>query len=121
MSESGIKNRAAKKIKDSGRWCLRLGASQYLRAGVPDLLVHLLRPRGRACYLEFKVPGKKPTRLQEAVMEEIRKSGAVCEWVETVEEAMAVIHNAEDDFSNDHSIAQDDFGRMSMHDYPDEY
>lgn len=58
-------------------------------SGIPDLLC---LKNGRAVFLEVKQPGKKPTRLQEHRMLEIRKvGGAVAEVVTSKEEAKEVL------------------------------
>ena len=42
-------------------------------AGVPDRIV--LLPGGKCCFVEIKAPGRKPRKLQIAVMERLKKYG----------------------------------------------
>ena len=55
------------------------------RTGEPDVT---------GCYkgvrfeLELKVPGKKPTKLQQKRLDEWRESGAVVYWTDNVDDAM---------------------------------
>ena len=50
--------------------CLKMAPVGY--AGYPD---DLFLYRGRACFIEFKAPGKKPRPLQEVRIAELRRDG----------------------------------------------
>ncbi len=97
--ESGVKARIVNRVKETGRFAMRMPVGPYQRAGTPDILVHLWRPRGRACWVEAKKPNEEPTALQVAVMNELRRSGAVVLLVHNPEETMAGIQAAEDSWS----------------------
>lgn len=64
---------------------MKIHGNRFQMAGVPDLLC--LR-RGCAMFLEVKQPGKRPTKLQEARMNEIeREAGVPCHVVTSSDEA----------------------------------
>lgn len=94
--ESGVKVRAVRAIRESGRYAVRIAASHFQTAGLPDVLVLLRHPRGRALWLEFKQPGETPTRLQAAKMRELDAAGAATAVVHSVSEALTAVRDAED-------------------------
>lgn len=65
------------------------------RAGTPDIMA--FRQRGNRfrfvelLFIEVKVPGNKPTPLQQAVMEELEEHGARCIVAHSVEEVEEAI------------------------------
>lgn len=87
--ESSITKSIQKRAKELGWWQMKIAGGAFQRAGVPDLL---LIKSGRAVFLEVKQAGKKPTPLQVAVMDEIRRiAGAVAEVVTSRDEAEKVL------------------------------
>jgi hypothetical protein len=61
---------------------------RWATTGIPDLLVVI---DGRACFLEVKRPGCKPTPLQAHRIAEIQAAGAVAEVVRSWDEAKTVL------------------------------
>lgn len=69
---------------------MKIHGGPFQTAGIPDLLII---KEGRAYFLEVKQPGKRPTKLQEQRMNEIRAKGkAVAEWVTSREQAEEVLN-----------------------------
>ena len=69
-------------------WWLKLHGGPMQRRGVPDLLILVA---GRALFVELKAPGKRPSPLQQARMNEIEaaKGMAVVAWdVRDVQQAI---------------------------------
>jgi len=64
----------------------------YITRGDADLYGSL---RGRHFEIEVKRPGKQPTPLQFARLEEWRASGAIAGWATNVAGALAVLECAE--------------------------
>ena len=64
MRESTIEKYLSVRVRESGGLCWKF-TSPNLR-GVPDRLVILTL--GRACWVELKAPGKKPTALHKVVV-----------------------------------------------------
>lgn len=56
--------------------------------GVPDRIILY---HGRALFLELKRPGKKPTKLQERELEELRAAGCAAHWADNFETARDII------------------------------
>ena len=56
--------------------------------GVPDRIILY---RGRALFLELKRPGKKPTKLQERELEELRAAGCAAHWSDNFQAACDII------------------------------
>jgi hypothetical protein len=87
--ETAITKSIVKSAKSHGWWTFKIAGGAFQRAGIPDLLCV---KAGRAVFLEVKQPGKKPTPLQQHVMQEIREqAGAVAEVVTSKEEAQKVL------------------------------
>ncbi len=61
-------------------------------AGVPDRLV--LLPGGRVTFVELKAPGKKPTPLQLAQAEKIRRLGFTVDVIDSKQGVDAFIQQA---------------------------
>lgn len=64
------------KIKDVaeglGYWVAKIHGNQYQLKGLPDLLCI---KDGKAAWIEVKVPGNEPTRIQEHRMRELAAAG----------------------------------------------
>jgi Holliday junction resolvase len=68
---------------NSGKFSVGEGAGRRFingqDAGTPDLMAFIALPTGiRLYFIEVKRPGKKPTPLQKAKMEDLEKYGAHC-------------------------------------------
>ena len=88
--EKTITNSIIRYAKEAGLWHMKIHGGPYQTPGIPDLLII---KEGRAYFLEVKQPGKRPTKLQEQRMEDIRKRGkAVAEWVTSREQAEEVLN-----------------------------
>ena len=65
---------------------------QYGTAGIPDIIVcH----KGRFIALEAKVDRNKPTRLQAATIEQIRRAGGTAAVVYSVGDVLAIMSEQE--------------------------
>lgn len=60
------------------------------RRGVSDLCFSI-PPNGRFAALELKAPGEKPTPDQRDFIEEIKASGGLADWADSVEKAVAIL------------------------------
>lgn len=65
---------------------------QYGTAGIPDIIVCY---KGRFVGLEAKVGSNKPTRLQQATIEQIRKAGGTAAVVRSVADVQTVLSEME--------------------------
>lgn len=72
------------------RNALAEGARGYsaLPAGFPDLM-GVVPGSGRACFIEVKRPGNKPTDAQTAFLARVRGLGAIAFWADSVESAIS--------------------------------
>ena len=66
---------------------------QYGTAGIPDIIVCY---KGRFYGLEAKVGRNKPTRLQEATIEQIKRAGGTAAVVRSVDDVKAVLSGKEE-------------------------
>ena len=71
ISEKVLEKSLAKQVQELGGWAIKLPA--YLIAGLPDRL--LLMPNGRAYFAEVKSTGETPKRLQQVIINKIKKLG----------------------------------------------
>lgn len=86
MLEKTIEAKAVRAAKERGWRSYKFSSPAH--RGVPDRL--FLRD-GRAVFIEFKRPGKKPTRLQARELELIRETGCKAEWTDSVERALEIL------------------------------
>ena len=68
---------------------------QYGTAGIPDVIVCY---KGRFIALEAKVGRNKPTKLQAATIEAIRKAGGIAEVVYSVDDVKRIFAETEADY-----------------------
>lgn len=66
--EKTIVNKVMAEAKRLGWWVLNVHGGPYQMAGLPDILVI---KDGRAAWMEVKVPGNDPTRLQRHRIREL--------------------------------------------------
>lgn len=70
-SEKVLEKKLVKWIKEAGGKCIKL--SSQFNTGLPDRMIML--PGGHIFYCELKSTGKKPTKMQEVLHNEIRALG----------------------------------------------
>ena len=87
MRESTIEKHLCKQVVEAGGLCWKI-TSPNLR-GVPDRLVMLTL--GRACWVELKAPGKKPTALQLRRHAQLRNLGHKVVVLDTIEAVDAFV------------------------------
>lgn len=86
MKESSVESAVCKYAKSKGWLPVKLSGPGD--RGKPDRM--FLR-NGKAVFIEFKAPGKKPTALQLRWLEQLSDMGFVATWVDNVEEGMKFI------------------------------
>lgn len=89
-SEKVFERTMSKYVNDKGGIAVKL-LSQFVN-GLPDRMY--LLPGGRALFVEFKSTGKKPTKIQEHIIDRIRKVGfsvMVVDSPETWKEAVSAV------------------------------
>ena len=85
-TESCIEQKVCQYAKSKG-WLVYKFTSPNNR-GVPD---RLLLKDGKTVFIEFKAPGKKPSRLQDFVINQIRKQNFNVFVVDNLEEGRLLI------------------------------
>ena len=80
-SEKVLERKLKKWIKEAGGMCIKL-SSQHDR-GLPDRMI--LLPKEQVFYCELKSTGKKPTKMQEVLHNEIRALGFRVYVVDSIE------------------------------------
>lgn len=88
LRESSIERTVVSRAKDAG-WLSYKFVSPS-NSGVPD---RIFIKAGRVVFIEFKAPGKKPTKLQEKIIGKIREAGVevyVCDNVEDACNALQI-------------------------------
>lgn len=89
--EKTIVQKVMAEAKRLGWWRLNVHGGPYQMAGLPDILVI---KDGRAAWMEVKVPGKDPTRLQEhRIRELINEAGCPATVVRSVGDAKEFLEN----------------------------
>lgn len=93
-----------KAAKSAGWWSMKMHGGPYQLSGMPDVLCI---KSGRAVFLEVKRPGQKPTPIQLARMEELRRvAGAQCATVTTKDEAIDALGERRNTTINPLSVAE---------------
>jgi len=87
--ESFVERKAMKRAKELGWWEVKLMVAS--KRGVPD---RVLIRAGRVVWMEFKRFGEEPSRQQQLRMSEIFAHGAEVYWVDTYEQAIAILDTA---------------------------
>jgi len=67
---------------------IKIHGNAYTEAGTPDIAGCI---RGRAFFLELKVPGEKPTILQQKRIKEWQEAGAISGWATSLEEVIELL------------------------------
>jgi len=91
-SERGIITTARRRAKNKGWWSCKNHGSAASMAGLPDVT---FVKDGVTVWIEFKVPGKRPTIKQFATMARLKEYGAFAIWVDGADEcldALEAIH-----------------------------
>lgn len=86
--EARLQRRIQDAIKLEGYFVFKVHGSEYMMAGLPDLIVCA---HGLFIGLEVKMPGEKPSNTQVHVHGKIRAAGGVARVVYTPQEALDII------------------------------
>ena len=70
-SEKWVEKTLCNEVKKSGGWAVKL--PPYLVNGLPDRLI--LMPQGRAYFAETKSKGTSPSKIQQLIINKIKKLG----------------------------------------------
>lgn len=65
---------------------------KFSEAGWPDRL--FISPQGHTIFIEFKVPGEVPDKLQEYRLEQLRKRGITADWCDNTVAALVILKAA---------------------------
>ena len=72
MKESTLVKWGRDFLEAHGFWTLKFHGSPFSVAGIPDVLSI---KAGKALWIEFKLPGNEPTKIQNWMMEKLRRFG----------------------------------------------
>ena len=86
MRESVIEQRVCSYARDRG-WLTYKWVSPANR-GVPD---RILFRDGRVLLIEFKAPGKRPTKLQSYIHQRLEKEGFKVHVIDSIEEGKRLV------------------------------
>lgn len=88
MRESALTKKVLEYLNSvPGCKAIKIHGNAYVETGTPDIAGCI---RGRAFFLELKVPGKKPTAIQERRLREWKEAGAITGVVTSIEEVRAI-------------------------------
>lgn len=88
-TESQITERIKTYLRAQSFYVRKVYGGPMQKKGFPDLLA--IRINSRPHFFEVKKPGEKATKLQDKVLRELRKHGAVAECVSSLEEVIEAI------------------------------
>lgn len=90
VSEATIVKRGMDVARGLGWWVMKNHGSAYSLAGLPDVLCI---KDGRAAWIEFKQPGKEPTKIQWHRMRELIAAGCPCTVAYSAGDVKAFLEN----------------------------
>jgi hypothetical protein len=92
--ETRIVDAIMRSLRDLPRcWCFKAHGGPYQAAGIPDIVGCL---DGRFFAIEVKVPGNRPTRLQELTLSRIAAAGGLAGVATSVEDALTVLDGGDE-------------------------
>jgi len=91
MLEKTVVAKVMATARSMGWWVCKLHGNAYSLQGLPDILAV---KEGRAVWMECKVPGNRPTRIQEHRMRELVAAGCPVAVVTCAGEARAFLEGA---------------------------
>ena len=80
-SEKALEAKLRDRVKAAGGLALKVSSQHY--TGLPDRMA--LMPGGRITFAEMKTTGQKPTKVQQARHEELRRLGIEVFVIDTTE------------------------------------
>lgn len=89
MREKEIEKTMVDETRKKGGMALKLTSPSS--SGLPDRM--LLFPKGKVIFVELKAPGKKTRKLQDVVIEALRKLGFRVEVVDSKKRAKEVVND----------------------------
>ncbi len=93
MSETDLTKRILKWLRGNGFWAVKRHAGKFAtRVGLPD--IDALKD-GQSFDFEVKVPGNKPTKIQQHEIFKLRKFGSIAGVVWSVDDVAAVSESFE--------------------------
>jgi len=90
--ESTIVAKVMATARAAGWWAGKLHGNAFGIAGMPDVMA--IR-NGRVAFMEVKVPGEEPTRVQYHRMRQLAEAGAAVTWVTSAGEAKGFLEGIE--------------------------
>ena len=88
MTETQLISKIAAALRSQGAWVTKIHGGNMQQAGLPDLIV--VHTTG-TWFVEVKLPGGMPTRLQRHILERIKTAGGNVAVVRSVEDAEVLI------------------------------
>lgn len=92
MLESEVENAVVKHARGSGWTIFKINIMG--NRGWPDRL--FIREGPAFAFIEFKAPGKKPTKLQYYRLSQLATLGVQATWVDNIKEGVEFLDNAHD-------------------------
>lgn len=97
MTETAIVDGGMRLLHRRGAWAVKVHGGACGRNGIPDILATY---RGRPLALEFKQPGRHPTRLQQHELDQAAAAGAITAVITSVSQLAQLL----DDIDGRHEL-----------------
>ena len=78
-----------KQLEADGYFCIKIHGGAFQFAGLPDILAI---KNGQAAWIEVKRPGGKPTKLQSAMLQKLKRFGCRAGVATNLEEALEIVN-----------------------------
>jgi hypothetical protein len=85
--ETKLSNQVLPRLRAEGGWWVKIHGGPFQAIGIPDIVGCW---KGRFVGIELKIPGEKPSGIQQETMDLLYLAGARVGLATTVEEALSV-------------------------------
>lgn len=93
MSEATLRVEVMRFLRSyPGVWAVKYHGGPYSEAGVPDILACV---RGRFVAFELKMPGKKPTKIQEVQLGKIADAYGIAVVASSLDDVVKIVKDIE--------------------------
>ncbi len=98
-NEKNVQDAIVRWLKKQNLWHMKVHGGPYQRAGIPDLLIIF---HGEVIWIEVKATGKKPSKLQTVIMQELLDQKCFVNWLDDSRRATDWLRAVTDEIRDRH-------------------
>jgi len=98
VKESALTAKILAYLRSQGCYAVKWHGSVYGAGGMPDIYALVpSTPHAIPLHIEVKLPGNKPTPRQEKMLRDLRKTGAVAIWADSVSTVQKLVETLQEE------------------------